>query len=109
MISKGQLAIIFIVIGMWGCEKSATISQMASSYVSNVHITEVKQNDKIPKDVKTLLDSTSISKKKFPLAYYLIQEEDIRLLFEHDFNEKIATQLYMTISGVKYYKLFCLT
>ncbi len=107
MILTGRLAILFIAVVLWGCEKTATISQRASNYVPGKHISEVKDNDPMPVSVKTFLNSNTYpSKKKFPLAYYLIQEEDIRLLYEHDFDERIAGQLYMTISGVKYYKLF---
>lgn len=107
MISKGQLAILLIIAGMWGCEKTATISKRTLSYVPDMHISEVKDSDPLPTSVKAFLKSTSITpKKKFPLAYYLIQEEDIKLFYENDFNEKISSQLFMTISGVKYFKLF---
>lgn len=108
MIFAGRMAIIIVAIGMWGCEKTATISKRTSGYVPSVHISEVKITDPLPVPIKAFLENSNVTspRQKFPLAYYLIQEEDMKFLYEQDFDEKIITQLYMTISGVKYYKLF---
>lgn len=43
---------------------------------------------------------------KFPLAYYLIPESDAKLLYSSSLDIKVADQLYLLVSGIKYYKFF---
>lgn len=108
MKSYGRVALLLSVLVM-SCDNSVTISTQASKYVVRAHVSELNPNDPIHPDVRALLNHEALTNKKpvkFPLAYYLIQEEDTKVYFTREFDEKITSQLYLVVSGTKYYKLF---
>lgn len=86
------------------CDNHISISHPKALYNLSVHITPITKADKIPGDAQALL--TDKKAVKFPLAYYLIQEEDIKVIYSRNFDEKIFSQLFLEVSGTKYYKLF---
>lgn len=109
MIFYGRITILITTMILLSCEKSATISTKTSSYSPKIHLKTLTSSDPLPKDVKNLLlqekilDNQSV---KFPLAYYLIQEDDAKVFYTSGFDDKVNAQLSMLISGTKYYKLF---
>ncbi|MBY0412810.1 MAG: hypothetical protein K2Q18_01530, partial [Bdellovibrionales bacterium] len=91
------------------CDNNITISDQADRYVTSVHLTPITQADHIPLQVKKFLIAEKLFDKdpiKFPLAYYLIQADDIKVFYSKYFDPKIVLQLYIEVSGKKYYKLF---
>jgi hypothetical protein len=98
-----------LVTFLQNCDNNITLSKPAVMYNPHIHLTAISLSDKIPTEVKTLLEHENMLAKnatKFPLAYYLIQQEDIKVLYSPYFSPAIVDQLYLEISGTKYYKLF---
>ncbi len=108
MISYGRVALLFCVLIM-SCDSNVIISTKSSKYMVKAHVSELTSKDPVHKDVLGLLEQEAILDKKpvkFPLAYYLIQEDDTKVYFSSEFDQKILGQLYLMVSGAKYYKLF---
>ena len=92
-----------------GCEKTYTIANRSRHYQAADNITQLTEKDIQSNELKKFLnnqDTKKYSNIKFPVCYFLIEEEDVRLIFHKKLDVKISDQLFMTISGVKYYKLF---
>lgn len=102
------LTFITFTAAFFSCEKSYTISTNKAHYIPEKHLTFLDSQDVLPPKLNDFLATQANKGKliKFPLAYYLIQEQDIRLIFNEKIDSKISDQLYMTVSGIKYYKLF---
>lgn len=108
MFSYGRTALLLCALVV-SCDNNVTISTQSSKYLVKAHVTELTALDALPQEVRTLLERESLTNKKpvkFPLAYYLIQEEDTKILYSSDFETKITGQLFLVVSGTKYYKLF---
>lgn len=92
------------------CDNHISISNnQGDHFIAKVHLTAITRAEQLPPKVKDLLVNENLMDKspmKFPLAYYLIQSEDIKVLYSKNFDAKIVSQLYLEISGNKYYKLF---
>lgn len=103
-----SLTFITLTIAFFSCEKSYTISTNKAHYITEKHLTFIDSKEPLPQKLIDFLAIKTTNKKliKFPLAYYLIQEQDIQLIFNEKINSKISDQLFMTVSGTKYYKLF---
>ena len=101
--------LILFTMLLQNCDNNITITNIndtkfeAEKYISKITSTEV-----LPKKVKSLLINEKLldNSVKFPLAYYLIPATDIKLVNAKEINQHIISQLYLEISGVKYYKLF---
>lgn len=102
------LIFITFTAAFFSCEKSYTISTNKTHYIPEKHLTFIDSQEILPPTlIEFLATQTTKSKPiKFPLAYYLIQEQDIQLIFNEKIDSKISNQLYMTVSGIRYYKLF---
>ncbi len=104
-----KTTLIIFVITLHGCEKNYTISSHSNHYIKEKHFKILDKNEPLPKEVQNLISEESketLPHIKFPLAYYLIQEEDIQLIFNQKIDPNISDQLYMVVSGIKYYKFF---
>ncbi len=104
-----SFSFITLVITLYGCEKNYSISTHANHYSHDKHFIVVSEQEILPGDIRKLISkkNENIDKPiKFPLAYYLIQEQDIQLIFNHKIDPNISDQLFMIVSGSKYYKLF---
>lgn len=107
MISYGRMALLLTVLVI-SCDNNVTIATR-SNFVAKAHVSELLPTDPVHEDVRKLLQAEALINKKpvkFPLSYYLIQEEDIKVYYSKQFEEKISNQVYLVISGTKYYKLF---
>jgi hypothetical protein len=106
----GILTFLLFTVFLQNCDNHISISNnQGPRYVAKIHLTAITSADILPPQVKNLLVNESLMDKnpiKFPLAYYLIQSEDIKVLYSKNFDAKIISQLYLEISGNKYYKLF---
>jgi len=100
-----KVTLIILIFATNGCEKNYSISNHISHYSKDLHFKIIKNPSEIPKEVRGILDS-SIEHVRFPLAYYLIQDQDIQIKFNKKLDSNISDQLFMTVSGFKYYKLF---
>lgn len=104
------LALTLTVI-FCSCDSNVTIftNSKSSSYNPRLHLSAVGENEKLPNGVRELLNQNSDKKKsiaKFPLSYYLIQEEDTTFLRTKKFDTEIVDQLDSSVSGDRYFKLF---
>ena len=110
MKSFGHKALVTLFIMLFnGCERNVTITDKFEAYDARKHLIVIHSDEKLPNGVREILAVESVDKKdfkKFPLAYYLIQEEDIKFMHVSSFDSDIISHLRMTISGIKYYKLF---
>jgi hypothetical protein len=108
---KRPYVITFLLLTtlLQNCDNSITISNQDSRYVAKIHLTAISPSEPLPGSVKNLLINEELIDKhpiKFPLAYFLIQAEDISVYYSSNFDKEIIAQLYLEISGTKYYKLF---
>ena len=91
------------------CEKSYTITTRHHLLSPSQLITKVSKEDITSKELQLFLSSDGRPLEvnvKFPLCYYLIEEKDLRLLYHQKLDSRITDQLFMIISGTKYYKIF---
>lgn len=91
------------------CDNNITISNINDTkFEAEKYISKITSADALPKKVKSLLVNEKLldNSIKFPLAYYLIPSTDIQVLNAKDISQHIISQLYLEVSGVKYYKLF---
>ena len=105
----GFFTFLVLTTFLQNCDNGVRLSKSSPMYNSKVHITALTETDQLPDDVKTLLSREGAPNKdsvKFPLAYYLIQKEDIKVLYSPYFDPNIVAQLYLEVSGTRYYKLF---
>lgn len=125
----GYCLFLFMSLLLQNCDKSITISTAPSRYIANEFVEKVDGNEALSKGVKELLNeeqnlhnkdlwgknafASNIDPKyvpeanpKFPLPYYLIPETDAKFLYSSQFDTKVGDQLYMLVSGTKYFKLF---
>lgn len=86
------------------CEKNVTITKNIIHYDSRVHLSAIADDEKLPAGINHFFINKPTP--KFPLSYYLIQEEDIKYFRSQNFDMKIVQQLTFIVSGIKYYKLF---
>lgn len=103
------MTFLLLTMMLQNCDNNVTISDQGSRYIPNVHLTPLTPADNLPVSIKALLTSENLMDKnpiKFPLAYYLIQAEDIKVFYSQNFDKSVVSQLYLEISGVRYYKLF---
>lgn len=121
--------LILIAIVFTSCENNISISKKPSRYIASDYLHKINGSENLPKGVKELLDeeqnlhnkdlwgknafASNINPKyvpeenpKFPLPYYLIQEEDAKFIQAGSLDKKIDEQLSLLVSGTKYYKLF---
>jgi hypothetical protein len=104
-----NLLLVLIVLNLSSCEKSYTITTRHHLSNPSQLISKVKKDDISSEELQLFLNSDEKpleANMKFPLCYYLIEEEDLRLLYHQKLDKRITDQLFMIISGVKYYKLF---
>ena len=97
------LLLTFAII-FFGCDNNITISKNIVHYDARIHLSTVAPDEKLPSGVRELFSKDQTP--KFPLSYYLIQEEDTQFIRSQNFDSKIIDQLSMSISNVRYYKLF---
>lgn len=111
------------------CDTGITIKTNHARYIASEHLSKYTGKENLAKGVKELLHeeqnlhnkdlwgasafSSNIDPRyvpeenpKFPLAYYLIPEDDAKFLQASSLNDKVASQLTIKISGKKHYKLF---
>lgn len=122
-------AFLFMTMLLQNCDNNITISSAPSRYIASEFVEKIDGKEAIPAGVKELLNeeqnlhnkdlwgknafASNIDPQyvpeanpKFPLPYYLIQDTDAKYLKATSLDVKIEEQLYMIISGTKYYKLF---
>lgn len=120
---------LFMTLLLQNCDNNVTISAAPSRYIASDFVEKIDGNEALSKGVKELLNeeqnlhnkdlwgknafSSNIDPKyvpesnpKFPLPYYLIPETDAKFLYTSQFDKKVGEQLYMLVSGMKYFKLF---
>jgi hypothetical protein len=111
------------------CDNNITISAAPSRYIASELVEKINGNEALSKGVREFLNeeqnfhnkdlwgknafASNIDPKyvpesnpKFPLPYYLIPETDTKFLYSSQFDKKVGDQLYMLVSGMKYFKLF---
>ncbi len=104
-----KLMLVLLMLNLSSCEKSYTITTRHNLANPSQLLSKVTKDDISSQELQVFLGSGEKpieSNVKFPLCYYLIEEEDIRLLYHQKLDSRITDQLFMIISGVKYYKLF---
>lgn len=118
-----------LILSLAGCDHPITIKTTRTRYIASEHLSKVTGREKLSKGVRELLHeeqnlhnkdlwgasafSSNINPEyvpeknpKFPLPYYLIPEDETKFLHAISLDEKVSSQLLMTISGKKHYKLF---
>lgn len=106
---KGSNLLIIFLIALIGCDQKVIITQKIAPYDARASAIKIELNEKLPQGVRDILAQEGIDKVKlikFPVAYYLIPQENVAFMLPKNFNEEIASQLSLTVSGFKYYKLF---
>lgn len=112
-----------------GCDNNVKIKTVISRNIASDFSQKTDGNESLSKGIKEFLNNEQNfhnknlwrekniisplvdtyapeANPKFPLPYYLIPEPDIKRLYSSSSNAKIEDQLYMLISGTKYFKLF---
>ena len=125
----GILACLLTSTLLQNCDHSITISSAPSRYIANNFVEKINNKENLPKGIKDFLhEEQNLHHKdlwgknafqentnpkyapeanpKFPLPYYLIPETDAKFFRSEKPDPKITEQLYILVSGAKYYKLF---
>lgn len=125
----GYCVFLFMSLLLQNCDNNVTIATAPSRRIANEFVEKVDGKEALSKGVKELLNeeqnlhnkdlwgknafASNIDPKyvpeanpKFPLPYYLIPETDAKFLYSSQFDTKVGDQLYMLVSGTKYFKLF---
>lgn len=125
----GILAFLLTSTLLQNCDHNITISSTPSRYIANDFIEKINDKEKLSKGIKKFLHEeqnlhhkdlwgrnafqANVNPKyvpeanpKFPLPYYLIPDTDSKLFRSESPDQKIMDQLYVLVSGTKYYKLF---
>lgn len=120
---------LFMSMLLQNCDNNITIATAPSRHIASELVGKINGREELPKGVKEFLNveqnyhnkdlwgkdafGSNInhnyapeSNPKFPLSYYLIPASDAKFIYTTDFDIKIADQLYLLVSGTKYYKLF---
>ena len=93
----------------FSCDSNIMVAQKSSNYDPRIHLSEVGMNEQLPAGVRNFLNQKPGANKfvpKFPLSYYLIQEDDVKFIRTKNFNPEIVAQLDSEVSGERYFKLF---
>lgn len=111
------------------CDNNITIATAPSRQIASQFVEKITGKEELSEGVKAFLNSeqnlhnkdlwgkdafsSRINPKfapetnpKFPLPYYLIPGTDAKFIYSSKFDTKIGEQLYLLVSGVKYFKLF---
>jgi hypothetical protein len=125
----GYAIFLFMSLLLQNCDNNITIATAPSRHIASDFVEKINGKETISKGVSDFLseeqnlhnkdlwgknafasgtDPKYVPEKnpKFPLPYYLIPESDAKFLYSKSLDAKIADQLYLLVSGVKYYKLF---
>lgn len=125
----GFLIFLLMTVLLQNCDNNVTISTAPSRYIANEFVEKINGKEEISKGLKELLNeeqnlhnkdlwgknafASNINPKyvpeanpKFPLPYYLIPATDAKFMHSANLDTKVGDQLYMLISGMKYFKLF---
>lgn len=125
----GYAVFLFMSLLLQNCDNNITIATTNSRSVASETVEAMNGKEGISKGVSEFLseeqnlhnkdlwgkhafssgsDPKYVPEKnpKFPLPYYLIPESDAKLLYSISLDKKVADQLYLLVSGVKYYKFF---
>lgn len=111
------------------CDNNLTISNTASRTIASEFVQKIDGSESLSKGLKEFLNeeqnlhnkdlwgknafASKLNPKyvpeanpKFALPYFLIPAPDAKFIFSTHFNTKLGDQLYMMISGIKYFKFF---
>lgn len=125
----GILVFLLMTMLLQNCDNNITISTAPSRYIANEFVEKINGKEELSQGVKDFLNeeqnlhnkdlwgknafASNINPKyvpeanpKFPLPYYLIPAADAKFMRTANFDNKVGDQLYMLVSGTKYFKLF---
>lgn len=123
------LAFVLMTLLLQNCDNNITIATAPSRHIAGEFVEKINGKEELPKGLKEFLSTeqnlhnkdlwgkdafaSNINPKyapesnpKFPLPYYLIPGSDAKFIHTSNFDHKIGDQLYLLVSGVKYFKLF---
>jgi hypothetical protein len=123
------VAFLLMTLLLQNCDNNITISNAPSRHIAGQFVEKINGKEELPKGVKEFLNTeqnlhnkdlwgkdafaSNINPKyvpeanpKFPLPYYLIPGTDAKFIYSSNFDRRIGDQLYLLVSGVKYFKLF---
>ena len=123
------LSFILMTMLLQNCDNNITIATAPSRQIASQFVEKINGKEELPDGVKAFLSSeqnlhnkdlwgkdafsTHINPKfapetnpKFPLPYYLIPGTDAKFIYSSKFDPKVGEQLYLLVSGTKYFKLF---
>ena len=105
---RGPCPFIILIILLSSCDRVAIIAQKSAPYDARRASVKIESTEKLPTGVKELLVQTDSKSPamKFPVPYFLIEQDNIDFTYSHEFPSEIISQLNLTVSGVKYYKFF---
>lgn len=123
------LSFILMTMLLQNCDNNITIATAPSRQIASQLVEKINGKEELPEGVKAFLSSeqnlhnkdlwgkdafsSQINPKyapeanpKFPLPYYLIPGTDAQFIYSSKFDSKVGEQLYLLVSGTKYFKLF---
>lgn len=99
--------ILIMALLLYSCDNNITLSKSSSRYNASVHLQRISEKEELPEGVRSMLaGKRGEDNVKFPLPYYLIPQEQATYMRSQSFDVRILDQIIMTVSGIKYHKMF---